>query len=198
MSLIDELTQIVSAEVTQQTSQKTGLNQNVAAQMMPMAMAVLMNGLKKNAATPHGAEALSNALENHDGGLLDNLGSLSDDNVLADGQKILDHILGAKRGQAETALAQAAGVKQDQIGSLLAMAAPAVLASLGKMKREQGLDASSLAKLVAKEGAHAQTAAPNELGGLLQFLDADGDGDFKDDLLEGVGKSLLNSFFGKR
>ncbi len=196
MSLMDQLTQVVASQLAPQASQKTGMNQNLAAQMMPMAMAVIMNGLKKNASTPQGAEALSRALDNHDGSLLNNVGRIGDDNVLADGQKILGHILGGKREQTEAALAKSAGVGQDQIGALLAMAAPAILASLGRAKREQGLDSSALAGLVTEEGFRAQKAAPNQLGGLMQFLDADGDGDFKDDLMEGMGKSLMNGLFG--
>ena len=177
MSLMDQLTQVVASQLAPQASQKTGMNQNLAAQMMPMAMAVIMNGLKKNASTPQGAEALSRALENHDGSLLNNVSKIGDDNVLADGQKILGHILGGKRSQTEAALAKSAGVNQDQIGSLLAMAAPAILASLGRAKREQGLDSSALAGLVTEEGVRAQKAAPTQFGGLMNFLDADGDGE---------------------
>ncbi|MEQ8177170.1 MAG: DUF937 domain-containing protein [Amphiplicatus sp.] len=198
MSLMDQLTQVVASQLAPQASQKTGMNQNLAAQMMPMAMAVIMNGLKKNASTPQGAEALSRALENHDGSLLNNVSKIGDDNVLADGQKILEHILGGKRGQTEAALAKSAGVNQDQIGSLLAMAAPAILASLGRAKREQGLDSSALAGLVTEEGVRAQKAAPTQFGGLMNFLDADGDGDFTDDLMEGMGKSLMNGLFGNK
>ena len=198
MSLMDQLTQVVASQLAPQASQKTGMNQNLAAQMMPMAMAVIMNGLKKNASTPQGAEALSRALENHDGSLLNNVSKISDDNVLADGQKILGHILGGKRSQTEAALAKSAGVNQAQIGSLLAMAAPAILASLGRAKREQGLDSSALAGLVTEEGVRAQKAAPTQFGGLMNFLDADGDGDFTDDLMEGMGKSLMNGLFGNK
>jgi hypothetical protein len=198
MSLMDQLTQAVSQQLSQQAAQKTGLSEGAAAQMMPMAVAALMAGLKKNAAEPGGAQAIANALDRHDGSLLNNATQLSNDNVLADGQKILGHILGGKQGQTESALAKAAGVDQSQIGNLLAMAAPAIMASLGKAKREQSLDVSSLAGLINQESANIQKAAPSELGGLLKFLDQDGDGDFKDDVLEAAGKKLLGGLFGKR
>lgn len=197
MSLMDQLTQIVGAQVSQQAAQKTGMSEGLTAKMMPMAMAALMAGLKKNASNPDGARALSNALERHDGSLLNDISQLGSDNILNDGQKILGHILGGKQAQTERALAKTAGVDQGQIGKLLAMAAPAVLASLGRAKREQGLDASALAGLITKESVHVQKAAPNELGGLMQFLDQDGDGDFKDDILEAAGKKLLGGLFGR-
>ena len=198
MSLMDQLTNAVVGQMTQQAAQKTGLDEGLAAKMMPMAMAALMGGLKKNASQPQGAEALAKALDRHDGSLLNNISQVASNDTLADGQKILGHILGGKQAQTQQALAKTAGVDQDQVGKLLAMAAPMVLASLGKAKREQGLDPSALAGLISTESANAQKAAPSELGGLMSFLDADGDGDFKDDILEGAGKKLLGSLFGRK
>ena len=198
MSLMDQLSDVVVGQMSQQAAQKTGLNEGVAAQLMPMAMAALMGGLKKNAAQPNGADALASALDRHDGSLLNNLSQLGQDNTLADGQKILGHILGGKQSQTERALAKTAGVDQGQVGQLLAMAAPMVLASLGRAKREQGLDASALAGLVTEESVRVQKSAPAELGGLMQFLDQDGDGDFKDDMLEAAGKKILGGLFGRK
>ena len=198
MSLLEQLTSVVASQMSQQAAQSSGIDAGLAEKMMPMAMTALLGGLKKNSSNAAGAEALSNALDNHDGGLLNNLGQLGSADVLADGDKILGHILGGKRSQTEQALAKTAGVDQAQIGKLLAMAAPALLASLGKAKREQNLDVSGLAGLVTQEAASAQQAAPNELGGLMGFLDQDGDGDFKDDLLEAAGKQLLGGLFGRK
>ncbi len=197
MSLLDQLSTVVTQQVTAQAAQKTGMNEGLAAQLMPMAMAAIMGGLKKNASQPNGAEALASALDRHDGSLLNNISQLGQDDILADGRKILGHVLGGKQAQTERALAKTAGVDQAQIAQLLAMAAPAVLASLGRAKREQGLDPSALAGLVTEEGVRAQKAAPAELGGLMQFIDQDGDGDFKDDLLEAAGKKLLGGLFGR-
>ena len=197
MSLMDQLTDVVVDQVAGQAARRTGMNEGLTAQLMPMAMAALMGGLKKNAASPDGAEALANALNKHDGSLLNNISQLGQDDVLGDGQKILRHILGGKQTQTEKALAQTAGVNQDQIGQLLAMAAPAVLASLGRVKREQGLDASALAGLVTEESVRVQKAAPGELNELMSFLDQDGDGDFKDDMFEAAGKKLLGGLFGR-
>ncbi|MEM8772893.1 MAG: DUF937 domain-containing protein [Pseudomonadota bacterium] len=198
MSLMDQLTNVVVSQMSQQAAQKTGMSAGLTEKLMPMAMAALMGGLKKNASQPQGAEALASALDRHDGSLLNNIGQVGNDDILADGQKILGHILGGKRNQTEQALAKSAGVNQDQIGQLLAMAAPAVLASLGRAKREQGLDPSALAGLVTEESVRVQKQAPAELGGLMQFLDQDGDGDFKDDMLEAAGKKLLGGLFGSR
>lgn len=198
MSLMEQLSGVLVSQLGGGASHKTGLDQNMTATLMPLAVAALMGGLKKNTQSESGAAALSGALERHDGGLLDNLQRAQDDDVMADGSKILGHILGARQAPTERALAKTTGASQDQIGQLLAMAAPAVLGALGKQKREQGLGAGDLAALINQERQTMSNAAPRELGGLMQFFDADGDGDFQDDLIEQAGKSLLGNLFGKR
>jgi hypothetical protein len=197
MSLIEELGKAAFSQMTRKASTKTGLNEGAIAALMPMATAMLMNGLKKNVAKPGGAEALAKALTKHDGSLLNNLSRTVDDDVMQDGKAILGHILGGKKGQAEQTLAKAAGANPDQIAKLLAMAAPAILAGLGKAKRDQGLDADALARLVKTESQRAEAAAPKELGGFLKWIDTDGDGRIDDNIAEIATKGLA-SFFGKR
>jgi len=197
MSLMDHLGSAVAAQFTQEAARTTGMSEGLAERMLPMAMAALMGGINRNASSPEGAEALASALDGHDGGLLDAMAQVGGDDVVADGQNILRHVLGSRQSQTEQALAQTAGVDQAQIGRLLAMAAPAVMASLSRTRRDQGLDAAGLAGLVARESASARSAAPNELGGLLSFIDQDGDGDFKDDLLEAAGRKILGGLFGR-
>lgn len=197
MSMTDQLMKAALGQMLQGASNKAGVSQDLAAKLMPMAMAVVMNGIQKNVQQPGGAEALAKALAKHDGGLLDNPSNAAKDDVLDDGRRILGHVLGGKQGAAEAALAKAAGVNQDQVAKILAMAAPAVLAGLGKAKREQGLDAGALAGLVKQETANVRQSAPNEMSGLLRFIDADGDGDVVDDLV-GLASKGLGGFFKKR
>lgn len=198
MSLFNQLTDVVTSQATSQVAQKAGIDSQLAAKMMPMVMGALMGGLKKNTSQPQGADALASALDKHDGGLLNNLADLSNDDVMADGRNILGHILGGKQEQTVQALAKTAGVDTSRMGDLLAMSAPALLAALGKTKNEQGLDSAGLAGLVTEEATKVQQEAPSALTGLMSFLDEDGDGDFKDDLLEAAGKSLLGGLFGRK
>lgn len=198
MSLMEQLAGAAMRQMTGGAAQRTGMDQGAVEKLMPMAMAALMGGLKKNISQGDGAQALASALDRHDGSLLGQADQVHRDDVVSDGQRILGHILGGKQNQTEMALSKAAGVDQNQIRDLMAMAAPMLLAQLGKAKREQGLDASALAGLVHQETTAAQQAAPNEMAGLMGFLDQDGDGDFKDDLLEQAGKSLLGGLFGRK
>ena len=198
MSLLDQLSQVVASQVAPQTARQTGLDQGLAEKMLPMAMSALMAGIKKNASSPEGANALAQALDKHDGSLLNDIDKVASPDVLADGQNILAHILGGKRETTERALAKAGGIDQAQMSQLMAMAAPMVLGALGRAKREQGLDASALAGMVTEESVRAQKQAPEGLGGLMGFLDQDGDGDFKDELMEMAGKQIFGGLFGKR
>ena len=198
MSLMEQLSAALARDASGAAAQKTGLQEDVVAKLMPLAVAAVMGGLKKNTANAGGAQALSNVLERHDGGVLNNLGQMDQDDLLADGAKILGHVLGGRQGATERALAKTTGAEPNQIGQLLAMAAPAVLGALGKQKHQAGLNANDLASLIGQERQQLDNSAPRELGGLMQFFDADGDGDFQDDLLEQAGKSLLGGLFGKR
>jgi hypothetical protein len=195
MSLADQLTKVVAMQMAGNAAQKTGLSEAMVAKLMPVAMAAVMGGLRKNAASPGGAEALAKALTKHDGGFLNNLGKASDDSAMNDGRKILGHVFGGKQNELESALAKAGGgASQKQINDLLAMAAPAVLASLGKAKKEQGLDVGALTGLLNKEAKTAQ-AARADLG-MLKFLDADGDGDVTEEVM-GLGKKILGGMLKK-
>jgi len=199
MSLMDLVTNAVKEKAMDQLQGGAGINAEQAKSMLPMAAAMLMGGMKKNAQQSQGAQALSNALEKHDGGLLDNLQNLAGGDVMGEGQKIMGHILGGNKDNAVQALAKAGGVEANQAQNLLAMAAPMLMGALGKAKKEQGLDASALAGLLGQETQAAKSAIPSGGASMLTgFLDADGDGDIKDDIVEGIGKKLLGGLFGKK
>ncbi len=198
MSLMDLVTKAVAEKAMDQLQGGAGINAEQAKSMLPMAAAMLMGGMKKNAQDQSGAEALANALDKHDGGILDNLQNLTGGDIMGDGQKILKHVMGGNQQNAVQALAQEGGVDEGQAQNLLAMAAPMLMGALGKAKKEQGFDASALAGLLGQETQAAKSALPGNLGAMASFLDADGDGDIKDDIVEGVGKKILGSLFGRK
>jgi hypothetical protein len=198
MSLADQLTKVVASQMAKSAAQKTGLSEAMAAKLLPIAMAAVMGGVQKNVASPKGAEALANALAKHDGGLLNNLGKAGDDNVLNDGRKILGHVFGGKQSEVERALQKAGGgaISGTQMRDLLAMAAPAVMASLGKAKKDEGLDIGALSGLVKKEAGAVAASHGQELSGFMKLLDADGDGKVSDDALD-LGKKIFSGILKK-
>ena len=198
MDILGMLTQQLGGSMMDQLGQQIGGDTAGTSKAVAAALPMLVGALARNAAKPEGATALANALDNdHDGGLLDNLGGfLGGGGNVDDGNGILKHMLGGKRGPIEAALGQSSGLSAGAIGKLLPMLAPILMGALGQAKRTQGLDAGGLASMLGGASRQAEASMP-QLGGLARMLGADGDGDVKDDLL-GIGARILGRLFGRR
>lgn len=191
---------------------QTGQSENKTADVLAMAMPMLMGAMKKNTSAPGGAEGLMNALSSkHDGSILDNLGGLFgggvDQSVMDDGAGILGHILGNKQPQVENALSSKSGIDAGSVGQILKIAAPILLGYLGKQSRQQNVSSpDALSGLLG--GLMGGNSAANKQQSLIEsFLDSDGDGSVIDDLAGmlinsggqkkgGLG-GLLGGLFGK-
>ena len=201
-----------------------GADSGATQKAVQAAIPALLGGLARNAATPSGAASLASALDSdHDGSMLDNVGSLigmfgggggsssggmggllgaaagmlggGGASKAANGAGILKHIFGKKEDTVAGAVAEASGLDMGQAVKLLAMVAPLVMGAIGKAKKTQGLDAGSLASMLA--GEKEQVAATTSgLDGLMGMLDSDGDGDIKDDVAN-LGAGLLKNMFSK-
>lgn len=106
----------------------------------------------------------------------------------ADGDGILNHVLGDRKMSVQTGLGQIAGLDPAKAGMLLSMLAPLVMGALGKVQRERGLDPGGLAGMLGGEQQRASDAAPGVMGMLGQFLDRNRDGSVLDDIGGMLGK----------
>ena len=191
MSLLDQLTQAITTQAAPQAAQKTGLDAGQLEKLMPMATAMMMSRLGKNAENPQAAEALNAALDRHQS----NPASLADDTVIADGEKILGHVFGGQKNNAAQSLAKIGGIDQGQASNLMAMVAPMVMGALGQQKKQQGgFDVNQLAGLLGQERKNAQAAMPNDLNPLMKMLDSDGDGNVQNEIM-GLGAKLMGNMF---
>ena len=197
MDLLDG--QLNEGLIDQLSQQLGGANKQQTATAATGIMSTLMSAMAKNASTPEGANALSNALDNdHDGSVLDNImdllgGSAQPQNTRAmNGAGILNHVLGGKQNGAINMISQLSGLNSGQTGSLMTMLAPMVMGALGRTKREQGLDAGGLSSLL-NGTVQTANAKRQEMGMIGKFLDQDGDGSFMDDIA-GMGMNLLGRF----
>ena len=187
----------------------TGQDTNKTSSVLTMALPVLMKAMQRNAATPQGAESLKSALNKHDGGILDNLGDLFNggvnSDVLQDGNKILGHVLGAKKQGVEQVIGQKAGLDTGSVGNILKVAAPILMGVLGKQARQNNVSSTNdLGGLLG--GLLGGSEAKEEQSFLEKILDADGDGRVVDDVAGmvlggskkkgGIG-GLLGGLFGK-
>jgi hypothetical protein len=175
-----------------QISGKIGADQSTTSKALQIALPLLISALAKNSSTPTGAEALDQAIaRDHDGSILDNLGSFFGNTEAANGAGILGHVLGGRREVAESGLAQSTGLDPGAAGQLLETLAPLVLGALGKAKQQQGLDAAGLSEFLGSQNQQAQAAAPGMMGMLGNLLDSNKDGSVLDDVTRIAGK-----FFG--
>lgn len=196
MDLSDLLNTATQKSVVDNLSSQLGISSQQTGQAIEVALPVLLGALGRNAQTPQGAQSLDKALESkHDGSLLGNLSAMLGNNssdLLNDGNGILGHIFGNKKDTVEQDVAQKTGLNTAQIGKLLALLAPIVMAYLGKQKRQKNVSAGGLGDLLGGLLGGSSASSASGTGGIMDtlggFLDKDGDGDFIDDLAGMFGK----------
>ncbi|MFD0993634.1 DUF937 domain-containing protein [Tenacibaculum geojense] len=210
--ILDLLNSPMGQTIVNGIAGSTGQDSNKTGSVLTMALPVLMKAMQRNAATPEGAEGLMGALNKHDGGILDNLGDLFGGGVNADvvndGDKILGHVLGAKKQGVQQVIGQKAGMDAGAVGDILKVAAPILMGVLGKQTRQSNVNgAGDLGGLLG--GLLGGNSASQDQSFLEKILDADGDGSVIDDvagmvLNSGSKKSggllggLLGGLFGKK
>jgi hypothetical protein len=194
-SLLETLAGQLDDQTVSQISGQLGTDPAKTEQAITAALPMLLGALGRNANSQQGAQSLSNALKrNHDGSILNNKQTaLAQPGTLEDGMKILGHVLGAKQNNVQTGVSAVSGLDTNSTGQLLALLAPMVLGTLGKMQKDQNLEADGLASLLKQD----RDTTESSLGGLAKLLDMDGDGQVTDDMLV-LGSSLLSGFFGRK
>jgi hypothetical protein len=160
------------------------------------ALPAMLAALNKNTGTEKGAEALNNALEKHDGSILNNLSGYLSNPDLKDGTGILNHLFGNQTTNVANAISQSSGLDTNGSMKMLQMLAPIVLGALGQQKKENNLDAGGLNALTSMLSG---TLGGNEkasgiMGLVTNMLDANKDGNVVDDIMGMVG----NFFGGKK
>ena len=208
--LLDLLNSDLGKQLISGASAQTGASENKTAEVLSMAMPLLLGAMKKNASTQEGASGLMGALnKKHDGSILDNLGSILgggsvDQDVIQDGAGILGHVLGKKQPMVEHTLSQKSGLDASTVAELLKIAAPILLGIIGKQtKQNQVNDSDGLTSILGS----MLGGQPKENQSLIErLIDADGDGSVLDDVADmvlgstkkkgGLG-GMLGGLFGK-
>lgn len=166
-------------------SNQTGTSESNTASVLSMALPVLAGAMKKNAATPQGAQGLLGAINSkHDGSVLDNLGGFFgggvDQGAISDGAGILGHLLGGKQSSVENALSSKSGLDAGTVSQILKIAAPLILGYLGKETKQNSIsDQGGLNSLLGS----MLGGQPQENQSLItSLIDSDGDGSVLDDV----------------
>lgn len=195
MSLMETLASQLDGNAVRTISSRLGADEATTSKAISAALPTLMGAMARNSAQPTGAASLHRALDDHDGGLLDNLGGFLGQSDAGPGAGILRHVLGGRQDRVQNGISQASGLAPGKVQQLLAMLAPMVLAHLGKAKKQQGLDVGGLASMLSGEQRQIEATVP-QAGLLGNLLDQDGDGDvdLSDVTKGGLGK--LGKLFG--
>lgn len=182
-TMFELLVGALSGPLAANLARRLGTDEATVLKAIKVAVPVLIAALARNASTKKGAASLSGALaSDHDGSVLDDLGSFLGGGDTADGEAILGHVLGQKRAKTEAGISDASGMDSAAVAQLMALLAPLVLGYLGRQQREQELDPDGLGDLLRNEQESVEQSPPDELGGLLDVvLDRNQDGDVKDD-----------------
>jgi len=147
-SIFDELQGMLAGSGIDKMASMLGVDASQVQGAVGASLPALLEGLKRNASTPEGADALHKALaKDHDGGLLDAddlVGSLD----VMDGQKILGHLFGDKTDAVTSQLAGASGGNAGLFSKLLPMLAPLVMGWLGRQQNQKGITSGGLGDLL--------------------------------------------------
>ena len=203
-SLQDLLGQEQGTQAVDQISQNVGAEPSAVNSAIQAALPMILGGLANNAASPQGAESLNTALDqDHDGGLLGNLGGLGSmifggqqaepPSRQADAGGILGHIFGNSQGQVAQEVSNKSGLSMSQVAPILMMLAPIVMSYLGRQKQQQGVGADGIGGLLGGLlGGGASQAAPHSTVNSPSMFDRDGDGSSIDDIASMAFKYMTN------
>lgn len=209
-SILDLLSTDMGKQLINSASAQTGQPADKTANVLSMAIPVILGAMQRNVATPQGAQSLNNALEDsrHDGSILEHLGSLLgngsvDSNLLNDGAGILSHVLGANQQKVEQNISKTSGVDAGSVAQIIKMAAPILMGILGNQKRKDNVGESGIGDLL---GSVLGKNTNHDRSLIETLLDADGDGSIIDDVAGmvmggtkkkgGIG-GLLGDLFGR-
>ena len=153
------------------------------------ALPAILAAVNKNANNSEKAEGLNNALNQHDGSVLNNLGNYLQNPDLKDGAGILNHLFGGNTQNVANAVSQSSGLDAQGSIKILETLAPLVLGVLGQQKKENNLDAQGISDLTSKLSSSLEGAS-GIMGMITNFLDSNKDGNVMDDLTGMIGKFL--------
>lgn len=186
-SIMELLAGSLNEERLQQMSKALGTDPDKTKNAIGAALPAMLGAVTRQAADREGAKRLHSAIErDHDGSLLDNLGSYLTGGAVAGprdrsyaGDAIVNHMLGDRRSRVEQGVSQVAGLDSSAAGKLLSMLAPILMGALGKQTRGSRMNADDLSGYLQKEGSSIEQQAGTKSGGFIgRMLDQDGDGDF--------------------
>lgn len=192
MNIKDLISGTVGNQLVGGLSQRLGLEQSQVTSVISMATPFILGQLKQNAKTEAGAQSLNNALNDHSGSILDNIGSLLGGEAGSEGLGILGHIFGDNQPKITEGISQKTGISTANVMQILIALAPVIMGFLGKQKQENNISSSGIESLLGN--VLGKAGAGGNLSAIEKLLDQNGDGSVSDDLLN-MGSKLFKGLF---
>ena len=171
INLMEMVKGAIGDQVVKQMGGILGESEDKTSSALNSAIPAILGGLMKKASTPSGAGDLFSSLDDHDGGILDNLGDVlsggGQTSMLESGGGILKMLFGASQSGIVGTLAKLAGIGTGSAGSLLSMLAPIIMGILGRQRKKQGWDLSSFTDVLMSQKSHLASSLPSELSDQL-------------------------------
>lgn len=196
MNIQELLTGNIGNELINGLSQQTGAEESKVSQVISLALPFILEQMKRNTSSTQGAENLNNALDNHQGSVLDNISDVLNNSNTADGLGILTHIFGNKQNNIVENISKSSGISSENVMQILATLAPVVMSFLGKQKQQSDLDSSGVAGLLGEILNGIQQSNLSEMSAIKKILDGNGDASIAGKALD-LGSKLLGGFSRK-
>lgn len=147
---------LLSSDSLKGLSNLTGASSSDVTSVLTSALPALLSGATEQAKNESTAESFANALAQHAKDDTDNLTGFLGKVDLADGAKVVSHLLGAGKDETVQKAAKASGVSEKKTGDILSAVGPMLLSLLGKQ---------------AEEDEDKETGANGLVGALLDNVD---------------------------
>jgi len=190
MDIMELMSVLSNKENVEKISGQIGADTDKVKKVVDLGIPTIIQAMGKNAQSDDGAQALLNALQQHQEDDVE--GMISNPSAIDwnDGEKILSHILSSKDEQVKMGIAKEAGLGKDEVGGILSQLAPLLMGVMGQQQKQQGVGTSGIASLVTD--ALGKSAKGGMMDLAAQFLDKDKDGSVVDDIGD-----MLGGMFGK-
>lgn len=127
---------LLSSDSISGLSNLTGTSNSDITSVLTSALPSLLSGATEQAKNEDTAESFANALAQHAKDDTSNLGSFLGNVDLADGAKIISHLLGSGKDDTVKKAAKASGVSESKTSDILSAIAPMLLSLLGQQADE--------------------------------------------------------------
>ena len=139
---------LLSSDSIKGLSNLTGTSTKDITSVLTNALPSLLKGVTEQAKNNSTAEGFANALAQHAKDDTSNLSGFLGKVDLADGAKIISHLLGSDKEETINRAVMASGVSANNVNAILSAIAPMLLSLLGKQTEEDGNQESGVRGLV--------------------------------------------------